>query len=338
MIAGPDQTSAADVLVVKGLSTALTLADGKTSYPLVDGVDLTVKAGERWAIVGESGSGKSVTARSIMGLLDPPLSWKAQEFEIGGQDMTSADRAEWRAARGTKVALVQQDPLTALSPVYSVGNQLAETLRRKGPTAHAARQQALDLLRLVGIPDPELRQHAFPHEMSGGMRQRVAIALALACAPKVLIADEPTTALDVTVQAQILNLLVSLSDDLGMAVIMITHDIGILHDFAHQVAVMYGGRLMEVGPASEVLSDPAHPYTRALLKAQPGRAPDAPRRRLPMIAGTPPSLAGQQRGCPFAPRCDVALPHCSTLRPEKQSSGSRHVACHLAFDRGADPR
>jgi oligopeptide/dipeptide ABC transporter ATP-binding protein len=329
---------AEEVLVVKGLSTRLALTDGKVGIPLVEGVDLTVKAGERWAIVGESGSGKSVTARAIMGLLDPPLDWKAERIEIGGQDMTTASRADWRGIRGTRVALVQQDPLNALSPVYTVGNQLAETLRRKGLAASQARLQVLSLLRQVGIPDPELRQHTFPHEMSGGMRQRVAIALALACTPQLLLADEPTTALDVTVQAQILNLLVSLSNELGMAIVMITHDIGILLGFAHQVAVMYGGRLMEVGPVSEVLAKPAHPYTRALLRAQPGRAPDAERRRLPMIAGTPPSLSGQQRGCPFAARCDVALPHCASLRPEMRVSGPRRVACHLAFDREVGAR
>jgi oligopeptide/dipeptide ABC transporter ATP-binding protein len=325
----------AGVLVIRGLQTALTRPGG-APLPLVDGIDLTVRAGERWAIVGESGSGKSITARTIMGLVDPPLGWTAERMEIGGIDLARASRAEWRAIRGHRIAMVQQDPLTALSPVFTVGNQLVETIRRKHVASGPARARAADLLRAVGIPDPERRLDAYPHEMSGGMRQRVAIALALACAPQVLIADEPTTALDVTVQAQILKLMAALSDELGTAVVMVTHDIGILPGFAHHVAVMYGGRLMEVGPVAEVLAAPEHPYTRALLAARPGRAPTAARRRLPVIAGTPPDLLASRAGCPFAPRCVVVLPVCTEIRPAMVAAGSRRVACHaVRADAGA---
>ena len=316
------------VLFIKGLSTSLILDRPGASVPLVEGFDLSVAPGERWAIVGESGSGKSITARSIMGLIDPPLTWTAERIEIAGIDLSRATRAEWRAIRGQRIAMILQDPLTALSPVFTIGNQLIETVRLKRSSAAASREWALDLLRQVGIPDPISRQNAYPHEISGGMRQRVAIALALACEPQVLIADEPTTALDVTVQAQILKLLVALSERSRTAIIMITHDIGILPDFANQVAVMYAGRLVEVGPVAQVLSTPLHPYTRALLRAQPGRHPSMARRRLPVIGGTPPDLFRSRRGCPFAPRCDVALPHCTGTEPAMTQIRQRRVACH----------
>lgn len=317
------------VLIVEGLRTLLRRSGDSAPVPLVEHFDLTVNAGERWAIVGESGSGKSVAARSIMSLVDPPLIGRADRIEIAGLDLTGASRAIWRSVRGERIAMILQDPLTALSPVFTVGNQLIETIRRRPVSAHAARENGLELLRQVGIPDPALRMNAYPHELSGGMRQRIAIALALACEPRVLIADEPTTALDVTVQAQILKLLVTLSERSGTAVVMITHDIGILPDFAHKVAVMYGGRMMETGSVNQVLEAPLHPYTKALLRARPGRSPSQGRRRLPIIGGVPPDLLRAQRGCPFAPRCEVALAHCSEIRPETRVIEGRRVACHL---------
>ncbi len=317
------------VLIVEGLSTRLTLNRGGGTIPLVEHFDLLVNPGERWAIVGESGSGKSIAARSIMCLVDPPLIFTADRIEIDGLDLSSASRTAWRNVRGQRIAMILQDPLTALSPVFTVGNQLVETIRRRPFSMHEARDRSLDLLRQVGIPDPAMRMNAYPHELSGGMRQRVAIALALACEPQVLIADEPTTALDVTVQAQILDLLVTLSEKSGTAVVIITHDIGILPEFAHKVAVMYGGRLMETGTVSQVLNAPQHPYTQALLRARPGRSLSEGRRRLPVIGGAPPDLFRRQRGCPFAPRCEVAISHCGTIRPETTVIEGRRVACHL---------
>ncbi len=318
------------VLVVQGLSTLLTMDRSLPPVPLVDRFDLTVKPGERWAIVGESGSGKSITARSIMGLIDPPLSFSADRIEVDGVDLTHAGRDAWREVRGTRIAMILQDPLTALSPVFTIGNQLVETIRRGAVTALDARIRALELMRDVGLSEPERRMAAYPHQLSGGMRQRVAIALALASRPRVLIADEPTTALDVTVQAQILRLLVGLSQDLRTAIIMITHDIGILPGFADRIAVMYAGRVMEAGPVSDVLRAPQHPYTRALLRARPGREPAAPRRRLPIIGGAPPDLLQPRRGCPFAARCTLALPVCSDVEPLTVAVGQIRVACHLA--------
>ena len=317
------------VLIVKGLGTWVTLDRSGTVVPLVEHFDLSVNAGERWAIVGESGSGKSISARSIMSLVDPPLVTKADQIQIDGVDLSTASRADWRNVRGQRIAMILQDPLTALSPVFTVGNQLIETIRRRPVSVDVARARSLDLLGQVGIPDPALRMKAYPHELSGGMRQRIAIALALACEPRVLIADEPTTALDVTVQAQILDLLVNLSERSGTAVVIITHDIGILPDFAHKVAVMYGGRLMETGTVDQVVAAPRHPYTQALLRARPGRSSIEGRRRLPIIGGAPPDLLRKQPGCPFAPRCEVALPHCGQIRPKTTLIDGRTVACHL---------
>jgi oligopeptide/dipeptide ABC transporter ATP-binding protein len=317
------------VLVVQGLSTFLTLDRALPPLPLVDRFDLTVQPGERWAIVGESGSGKSITARSVMGLIDPPLSFSADRIEVDGVDLTHAGRADWRDVRGTRIAMILQDPLTALSPVFTIGNQLEETIRRGGVPKLDARIRALELMRDVGLSEPARRMAAYPHQLSGGMRQRVAIALALASRPRVLIADEPTTALDVTVQAQILRLLVGLSQDMRTAIIMITHDIGILPGFADRIAVMYAGRVMESGPINEVLRTPRHPYTRALLRARPGRDPAAPRRRLPIIGGAPPDLLQPRRGCPFAARCTFALPVCGDVEPPTVSNGRSGLACHL---------
>jgi peptide/nickel transport system ATP-binding protein len=325
------------VLILRGLSVLLERKPKVAPVKLVDRFELTVVPGERWAIVGESGSGKSITARAIMGLVDPPLTRTAERIEIAGADLTEASARTWREVRGRQIAMILQDPMTALSPVFTIGNQMDETIRRGTSGAGAPPDRALELLRQVGIPEPARRLRTYPHELSGGMRQRVAIALALACASKVLIADEPTTALDVTVQAQILQLLAGLSDRSGTAVIMITHDIGILPGFAHKVAVMYAGRVMEAGPVAAVLGAPQHPYTRALLQARPGLAPGAPRRRLPVIGGAPPDLLAPRRGCPFAPRCALATPLCRETAPETVISGESRVACHAASAVSAAP-
>ncbi len=301
------------------------------SIPLIDGIDLTLAPGERMALVGESGSGKSLTAAALMGLIDPPLAWSAKALQVGSVNLMTLNIRQWRDVRGGCIALVQQDPLTALSPVFNVGSQIAETIARHLPLkGRAAWDMAVKRMEEVGIPDAARRALDYPHQLSGGLRQRVAIAIALAAQPAVVLADEPTTALDVTVQAQIMDLLRALSEQKGMALLFITHDLGLLPGFAQRVAVMYSGRIVESGPADLLLTKPRHPYTAALIAAQPGLDPFALRRRLTTIAGMPPTPAERSTGCAFAPRCTLAEAQCHQVRPALRMLEGREVACHRA--------
>ncbi len=321
-----------ELLDVRGLTVTLETGRGTTAT-VVDEIDVRIARGRRLALVGESGSGKSVTAMALMGLLDPPLRSRAERMSLNGRDLTGLGPQQWRDLRGSEIGLVQQDPLTALSPVFDVGSQVAEPLRRHRRLSRAeARARAVELLGLVGIPDPASRSRDYPHQLSGGLRQRVAIAAALACQPGLLLADEPTTALDVTVQAQVLELLLAISDERGTGVLLITHDLALLPGFAHDVAVMYAGRIVENGACERVLGNPRHPYTAMLLAAQPGRSPALAKRRLPVIGGLPPSPQNRPPGCAFAPRCPLALELCRTEMPPLRPVDGRLVACHRAED------
>lgn len=320
------------VLEVRNLRIAFPGDSGAVT--VVDGIDLTVRRGQRFGIVGESGSGKSLSMLAVLGLVDPPAQVSAEGIRINGHDVRPGEPGSFRAVRGREVALVMQDPLTSLSPVFSVGEQLTETLRyRQGLGRRAACGEALALLDAVGIPDPTTRMRAYPHQLSGGMRQRVAIALALACRPALLIADEPTTALDPTIRAQVMDLLRALSDRHDMAIVMITHDLGLLAGFAEEVAVMYAGRVVELAPVDALYARPAHPYTTALIASQPRL--DAPlRRRLLAIPGQPPDPAHRPAGCSFAPRCarSGGRADCRQAAPPLRpvGVGSQLVACHFA--------
>jgi len=305
----------------------------------VDGVSWRVDAGETLAIVGESGSGKSVSAMSVMGLV-PGGATRSGEVVLDGRSLLDLPEAQQRRLRGRDVAMVFQDPLTALNPVFRVGDQIAEMITTHARTSKAAaRRRAVDLLAEVGIPNPGLRARQFPHEFSGGMRQRAMIAMALANDPKVLIADEPTTALDVTVQAQIMDLLKDLQQEFGTAIIFITHDLGVIADIADDVLVMYGGRCVERGTKKEVLRAPQHPYTWGLLGSMPSLdgPVDVP---LSPIPGSPPSLLNPPSGCRFHPRCTfaekVADGRCSSERPLLEVTDGRGAACHLTADQRRD--
>ena len=299
---------------------------------VVDGVSLSVTAGECLAIVGESGSGKTVMSFAPIGLMPEGVSvGLTGGAQLAATNLIAGGEAALARLRGRDVAVIFQDPMTALNPARRIGSQIAEVCTlHLGLKGHAAQARALDLMRLVGISDPEARMRQYPHELSGGLCQRVVIAMAIAAEPKLLIADEPTTALDVTVQAQILDLLRDLRVRLGMAMILITHDIGVVANAADRVAVMYAGRLAEVGPVDQVLRASTHPYTSALIDAIP--RPDdpvgSPFRGLP---GMPPHLAGPIRGCAFAPRCPSATPACTELRPPMRGiagGADWQAACH----------
>ena len=331
----------APILEVRGLSVRFPGAEGPVT--VVDGVDLTVFPGERFAIVGESGSGKSLTLLSVLGLVDPPGEVRAELIRINGHDLDPNDHESFKRVRGRDVALVMQDPLAALSPVFSIGDQLVETIRVHRPAPRrAALAEAIDLLHAVGIPDPHRRVRDYPHQFSGGMRQRVAIALALACDPKLLLADEPTTALDVTISAQMIDLLRRLSEERGMAVVMVSHDLGVLAGFAEVLTVMYAGRIVEQGPVDRVYPDPAHPYTRALLASQP-RIRESQRERLPVIPGQPPDPARLPPGCSFHPRCSLsggrAICQLDVPCLRRVAASTRWAACHFAEEQliGAAP-
>jgi peptide/nickel transport system ATP-binding protein len=302
---------------------------GGQTLSAVNGVSLQVAPGEVLALIGESGSGKSVTLRALMRLHSERTTRIEGTIEIAGQDLMALSGKQLQALRGPVAAMIFQEPLLALDPVYTIGQQIIEALRRHQPMSHAeARTAAVEALRRVRIPSPELRLDAYPHEMSGGMRQRAMIALALSCQPKLLLADEPTTALDATVQIQILILLRELQQALGLSIIFVTHDIGAAVEVADRVAVMYGGRIVEQAPLAELLNNPQHPYTRVLLGTRPKEGLRKGE-RLTSIPGVPPDLANLPTGCAFAPRCLLASDLCQRQVPAIEDVIAEHsVSCH----------
>ena len=297
----------------------------------VRGVSLEVCPGEILGIVGESGSGKSVTMKAVLGILPENASIKAESLKLSGTEMTKLSEEEYRKLRGTQMTMIFQDPMTALDPVMTVGKHMEEVLKRNGglKSKEEIRKKSIEMLDKVGIPDPQSRLKQYPHEFSGGMRQRVMIAMALACNPKMLIADEPTTALDVTIQAQILDLLQELEEQYHTSIVLITHDMGVVATVCQRVAIMYGGLIMETGTSDEIFYDPKHPYTKALLRAIPSTELKEGE-RLQAIEGLPPSLVNPPAGCPFAERCEYASERCAQQLPEYyEFSGTHRAMCHL---------
>ena len=315
------------LLSVKNLSTEFPVKKGIVRA--VEDVSFDVDQGEILAIVGESGSGKSVTSLSIMGLLAEPGHVAGGSLEFEGKDLATLSEKQYRELRGNDMAMIFQEPMTSLNPVYRVGNQIVEAIRTHEKVSKAeAKDRAVDLLRKVGIPSPEARINDYPHQMSGGMRQRVMIAMALACNPKLLIADEPTTALDVTIQAQILDLLRRLRDDTGMAVLLITHDLGVVSETADRVVVMYCGQVVEEAELRTLFDHPMHPYTLGLLKSIP-RLEDDDSKRLYMIKGMVPNPLEMPPGCHFSDRCDSCMDVCRTKVPELVDVDGHKVRCFL---------
>ena len=302
---------------------------------VLDHVSLEVGGGEILGIVGESGCGKSMTALSIMGLVpNPPGKVTSGSIRLEGRELVGLSEAELCEVRGRDIGMIFQEPMSSLNPVFTVGEQIAESVRlHENASPKAAMARAVEMLRAVEIPEPELRAKAYPHQLSGGMRQRVMIAIALACRPRVLIADEPTTALDATVQAQIFDLLQDLQTETGTAIILITHDMGAIAELADRVAVMYAGRVVEKGTVETVLSDPQHPYTRGLITCVPHleAAPPLVREPLPEIPGVVPALTDLGKGCAFAPRCREKIAKCDEAEPPlKATIGSHLAACWVA--------
>ncbi|NNC74747.1 MAG: ABC transporter ATP-binding protein [Acidimicrobiia bacterium] len=300
----------------------------------VDGVTFNVKPQERLGVVGESGSGKSVTAMSIMQLIEPPAGQIVTgEILLNGVNLLGLDEDEMREVRGGRIAMIFQDPMTALNPVYTIGNQLVETiLLHQDVSRDEAKDIAIQALHDVQIPNPPARMGEYPHQFSGGMRQRVMIAMGLSCNPELLIADEPTTALDVTTQAQIMDLMLQLADDRGTAVLLITHDLGVVAGFCDRVQVMYAGSIVEKGSAAEIFENPKHPYTWGLLGSMT-RLDEAQQHRLLSIRGAPPSLIDLPVGCRFRPRCDFAIDMCQDQLPLlRDMQDGREAACHRAHE------
>lgn len=315
------------VLDVEGLHVSFFTERGE--WRVVRDVSFRVNAGETVALVGESGCGKSVTALAIMGLLDPAGRVVQGDVRLSGQSLIALTEAERQRLRGRRIGMIFQEPMTSLNPVFTVGDQIAEVLvRHENLDVRATREETLRLLRRVGIPSPEQRIDQYPHELSGGMKQRVMIAMAIACKPDLLIADEPTTALDVTVQAQILRLLQDLQRDMGMAVLLITHNLGVVAHFAQRVVVMYAGQIAEQAETRRLFRSPLHPYTRALLRSLP--RPGQGRAALESIRGTVPSPSEYPAGCRFCTRCPDVMPHCGDQVPALFEPESQHrVACWL---------
>ncbi len=322
------------LLEVTGLKTYFDTIDGVVKA--VDGVTFSLDKGETLGIVGESGSGKSVTAMSLMRLIPmPPGRFAGGDIRYQDRSVLEMSDTEVRSLRGNNIAMIFQDPMTSLNPVYRVGGQIGESLRlHKGMSKKEAFARAVELLDMAGIPNASQRAKEYPHQFSGGMRQRAMIAMALACDPDILIADEPTTALDVTIQAQILDLMIELQAEKGMAIIMITHDLGIVADMVDNLLVMYAGRPVEVGTVQDVFYGPKHPYTWGLLDSLPRYDIDEKGKLLP-IEGQPPSLIAVPKGCAFNPRCPYAKEICRTKEPPLLDVGGKHmVACHFAGHEG----
>ncbi|MCV2863679.1 ABC transporter ATP-binding protein [Albidovulum sediminicola] len=318
---------AAPVLDVKDLKTVFRTRGGEVHA--VNSVSFDLRPGELLGVVGESGSGKSVTMMSLIGLLPtPPADVRGGTVMFEGIDLLNCSEAELRSVRGARIGFIFQDPMTSLNPVFTVGFQLMEPLRKHmGLGKRDARVRARELLELVGIPDAERRLDDYPHQFSGGMRQRVMIAIALACDPKVLIADEPTTALDVTIQAQILELVKDLRQKLGMAIVWITHDLGVIAGIADRVIVMYGGQIVEQAPVRELFGNPRHPYTRALLRTVPS-VRGSRTAKLNVIEGQPPIQKAEPAACAFRGRCAHAMPRCAQENPQRRMVGPGHdIAC-----------
>lgn len=323
-------TDQAALLQVRGLGVEFQTRGG-TAHVLED-IDLQLRRGETLGLVGESGCGKSITALALMRLIpQPPGRITSGQILFEGTDLLQLPEAQMRRVRGNRISMIFQEPMTSLNPAYSVGEQIMESVRlHQGLDDRAALARAIEMLEAVGIPDATRRVHQFPHQFSGGMRQRVMIAMALACQPDVLIADEPTTALDVTVQAQIFDLISEMRERTGTAVLLITHDMGAVAEMTDRVAVMYAGRMVEEGPTDLILSHPCHPYTQGLIACAPGRSPQSHGQPLQEIPGTVPSLLERQGGCTFAERCSQVQPRCRTSVPPSTWVQSGHrVMCWL---------
>jgi peptide/nickel transport system ATP-binding protein len=311
------------LLGVQKLSIDLPTPDGPRR--ILRDVSFTLDRGETLGVVGESGSGKTLTSLALMGLL-PEGARIAGSIQFDGRDLAALDEGAWRAVRGDRIAMIFQEPMTALNPLQRIGDQIAEPLRlHRGLSRGLALAEATKLLQRVGLPDSARRARAFPHELSGGQRQRAMIAMALSCGPQLVIADEPTTALDVTVQAQILDLLATLREETGMALILVSHDLAVIAETCARVLVMYGGMAMESGPTREVLEKPAHPYTRALLEARP-QLGEARGGRLRTIPGAAPAAGAAPPGCAFAGRCPLTIEACISTSPPAATVGESHVA------------
>jgi len=318
------------LLDIQGLRTWFKTDDGMVRA--VDGVSMSIAAGETVAVVGESGCGKSVTARSVLKLLDmPPGRFEAGRILWQGRDLIPLPESEMNSIRAREVSMIFQEPMTSLNPVYSVGEQIAESLRLHEKLApKAAMAAAVEMLRLVQIPNPDRRVHDYPHQFSGGMRQRAMIAMALACKPKLVIADEPTTALDVTIQAQILELLADMKSRFGMAIMLITHAMGVVAETAQRVVVMYAGKVVEEATVEELFGNPRHPYTQGLIRSIPRVDRSAVKQRLEQIPGTVPSLLNPPVGCRFAARCKFATDACRAAEPPLREVAPGHkAACIL---------
>lgn len=317
-----------NVLEVKNLKT--TFKSRGQEVQAVRGVGFSVGKGEIMGLVGESGSGKSVTMKAVIGILPNNAAISSDSLRLNGKELTELSKDEYRKLRGKEMTMIFQDPMTALNPLKKIGKQLEEViLRHSDCTKQEAKEKAIEMLRKVGIPVPEQRVKQYPHEFSGGMRQRVLIAMALACEPQLLIADEPTTALDVTIQAQILDLLKDLQKEYDTSIVLITHDMGVVATVCDKIAIMYGGLIMETGTTDEIFSNPKHPYTKALLRAIPS-VDLKEGERLQSIEGLPPSLVNPPAGCPFAERCEYATDRCFKEMPQyKEFSETQRAMCFL---------